>query len=83
MVIIKTVDSEHDWRHSETMRTYPNKVVKVCIENTSCTTTQGQWEEIRNPNGKLEGWIHCDCGREVKSADNFCPGCGAKMSIKD
>ena len=32
MVVVKTVDSEHDWRYSETMRVSPYKVVKVNME---------------------------------------------------
>lgn len=39
----------------------------------------GRWEPIRNAYGELEGWIHMDCGREVKQKDNYCPSCGAKM----
>lgn len=38
----------------------------------------GRWEEIRDPYGNLEGWL-CECGREVKSKDNYCPNCGAPM----
>lgn len=38
----------------------------------------GRWEEIRDPYGKIEGWL-CKCGREVKCKDNYCPNCGAKM----
>lgn len=38
----------------------------------------GKWEEIRNANGELEGWL-CKCGREVKSKENYCPNCGARM----
>lgn len=25
-----------------------------------------KWEEIRDAYGQLEGWIHIECGREVK-----------------
>ena len=32
MVIIKTIDSEHDWRYEETMCVSSYKVVKVDIE---------------------------------------------------
>lgn len=39
----------------------------------------GKWEEIRDAYGQLEGWIHTECGREVKIKDNYCPYCGAKM----
>lgn len=40
-----------------------------------------RWEEIRDPYGKLEGWL-CECGREVMIKDDFCPKCGAKMDGK-
>ena len=39
----------------------------------------GKWEEIRDAYGQLEGWIHTECGREVKIKENYCPYCGAKM----
>lgn len=39
----------------------------------------GKWEEIRDAYGQLEGWIHTECGREVKIKENYCPDCGAKM----
>lgn len=39
----------------------------------------GEWKEIRDAYGKLEGWIHTECGREVKIKENYCPDCGAKM----
>ena len=39
---------------------------------------RGEWEEIRNLYGNLEGWIHTECGREVICAEKYCPGCGAK-----
>ncbi len=38
----------------------------------------GKWEEIKNAYGELEGWL-CKCGREVKSKENYCPNCGARM----
>ncbi len=41
----------------------------------------GEWEEIRNAYGEIEGWL-CKCGREVKSKENYCPACGAKMDGK-
>lgn len=43
----------------------------------------GRWEKIRDSYGNLEGWIHRECGREVKCAENFCPSCGAKMDGGD
>lgn len=42
----------------------------------------GKWEEIRDPYGNLEGWL-CECGREVKIKDNFCPNCGTRMDKED
>lgn len=43
------------------------------------TVKHGKWEEMRNAYGELEGWIHAECGREVKCMENFCPNCGARM----
>lgn len=31
----------------------------------------GHWEEMRNAYGKLEGWIHAECGREVKCMEDY------------
>ena len=42
----------------------------------------GRWEEVRDAYGNLEGWL-CECGREVKSKDNYCPNCGALMDKED
>lgn len=42
----------------------------------------GRWKEVRDAYGKLEGWL-CECGREVKSKDNYCPNCGARMDKED
>ena len=41
----------------------------------------GKWEEIMDPYGRIEGWL-CECGREVKSKDNYCPNCGARMDFE-
>lgn len=41
----------------------------------------GEWEEIRDPYGKIEGWL-CKCGSESKSKTDFCPHCGADMRGK-
>ena len=38
-----------------------------------------KWEEVRDAYGDLEGWIHTECGREVKAKEKYCPYCGAKM----
>lgn len=42
-----------------------------------------EWEEIRDAYGQLEGWIHIECGREVKIKENYCPSCGAKMDKEE
>lgn len=42
----------------------------------------GKWETIIDPYGKIEGWLHEECGRQVTSKDNFCPECGAKMDLE-
>lgn len=63
--------------------------VKFCIEEIQKTPTiepdsmrpHGKWEEIRNAYDELEGRIHKDCGREVKTKENYCPNCGAKMEV--
>lgn len=39
----------------------------------------GKWDEIRGAYGRLEGWIHRDCGRMSMGKDSYCPKCGAKM----
>lgn len=41
----------------------------------------GERKEIRNAYGELEGWL-CECGRESKIKENYCPNCGAKMDRK-
>ena len=41
----------------------------------------GEWEEIRDPDGKIEGWI-CKCGSESRIKSDFCPYCGADMRGK-
>lgn len=49
--------------------------------NPNSMRPHGKWEEIRNAYSELEGWIHKDCGREVKTKENYCPNCGAKMEV--
>ena len=39
----------------------------------------GHWDEIREAYGKLEGWIHRECGRMSMGEDKYCPKCGARM----
>lgn len=60
---------------------------RMIIDKQSIANVQevkhGKWEEIRDAYGKLEGWIHTECGREVKIKENFCPYCGAKMDKEE
>lgn len=57
------------------------------IENAPAVDVQevkhGKWDEIRGACGKLEGWIHRDCGRMPMGKDNYCPKCGARMDLED
>ena len=46
-----------------------------------CEVKHGHWDEIRGAYGKLEGWIHRDCGRMSMGKDNYCPKCGARMDL--
>lgn len=59
------------------------ELVKKAEEETPTADVQevrhGKWEEIRDARGQLEGWIHAECGREVKSKESYCPHCGANM----
>lgn len=43
----------------------------------------GKWIAIKNPYGKIEGWMHEDCGRQSDEASEYCPNCGAKMDLED
>lgn len=52
---------------------------KVLARRDVQEVKHGKWEEIRDAYGQLEGWIHIECGREVKIKENYCPSCGAKM----
>lgn len=61
-----------------TLQDFDNQITEDVQE-----VKHGKWEEIRDAYGKLEGWIHTECGREVKIKENFCPYCGAKMDRKD
>ena len=55
-------------------------------EATVCDVQEikhGKWEEIRDAYRQLEGWIHTECGREVKIKENYCPHCGARMDKEE
>ena len=58
-----------------------------CINATPTAYVQevshGKWDEIRDAYGKLEGWIHRDCGRFSMAMENYCPHCGAIMKGGD
>ena len=60
---------------------------RMIIDKQSIANVQevkhGKWEEIRDAYGQLEGWIHIECGREVKIKENYCPNCGAKMEVNN
>ena len=63
-----------------------NELSKVTAERddlyaNSRPVVYGEWEEIRDPYGKIEGWL-CKCGSESKSKTDFCPHCGADMRGK-
>lgn len=57
----------------------PNEVIVRDVQEVK----HGKWEEIRDAYGKLEGWIHIECGREVKIKENYCPYCGTKMEVNN
>ena len=54
-------------------------IIDTAPEVKAVPVVRGEWEEMRNPYGELEGWIHKKCGRTTKEASNYCPNCGAKM----
>lgn len=64
---------------------YGKKEAIECLESVPAAdgrpVVYGEWEEIRDPYGKIEGWL-CKCGNESKSKTNFCPNCGADMRGK-
>ena len=43
---------------------------------------RGEWREMRDPYGDLQGWIHEECGRTTDEACDRCPKCGAHMSME-
>lgn len=63
-----------------------SELAKVTAERealaaNSRSAAYGEWEEIRDPYGKIEGWI-CKCGSESRIKSDFCPYCGADMRGK-
>lgn len=59
-----------------------NRAIKFLPAADVAPVVHGYWEEIRDPYGKIEGWL-CKCGREVKIKDDYCPRCGAKMDLEE
>ena len=57
------------------------------LENAPALDVQevrhGEWDEIRDAYGHLEGWIHRGCGRMSMGEDKYCPKCGAKMDLEN
>lgn len=73
-------------RNAETVK----HIIEVDSSNSNNATVcemeeikHGKWETIIDPYGKIEGWLHEECGRQVTSKDNFCPECGAKMDLEE
>lgn len=66
-------------RHSGIAEEFLDAILNAPTIDPDSLRPQGKWEEIRNAYSELEGWIHKDCGREVKTKENYCPNCGAKM----
>lgn len=58
------------------------KHIRKMVEDISAADVRpvvhGEWEVIRDPYGKIEGWI-CKCGSESRIKSDFCPYCGADM----
>lgn len=68
---------------SELLNCYNADWVVSFIETQPTADVQevrhGEWDEIRDAYGHLEGWIHRDCGRMSIAKENYCPNCGTKM----
>lgn len=56
-------------------------LIEVASEIDAVPVVRGEWREIRNPYGELEGWIHEECGRGTDEASHYCPECGAIMTL--
>lgn len=81
MVVIKTVDSKHDWRYEETMRVSSYKVIKI---NDSDSVVQGQWKDgdAICPICGMDKYSGLDADIWADWQPKFCPNCGAKMNVK-
>lgn len=73
------------WKPLADMDCFVGNVIASCLNELNAQPTvdavpvvRGKWQEIRNAYGEPEGWL-CECGREVKCKENYCPNCGAKM----
>lgn len=42
----------------------------------------GIWKAMHNPLGELIGWMHDECGMVTCCVSNYCPECGANMSLE-
>lgn len=71
-----------DKRFVEGMFHFRN-IVLDAIDNAptvaAAPEVHGRWEEIYDPYGELEEWIHGECGRCSKEKSPYCPNCGARM----
>lgn len=80
---IDSTNEIKDWCLNRYSADWIYSFVKSAPAVDAAPVVHGRWEEICNAYGELEGWIHTDCGREVKCKDNFCPNCGARMDWKE
>lgn len=66
-----------------------SEAVDMAIEALSAETVQGEWIEKYNGNGWNDFWDYTcsNCGKKYERADavlyhaNYCPNCGAIMSV--
>ena len=80
------IRADHCDKHANPHFIYGIETVMEYIENLAKNepidvqeVRHGEWDEIRDAYGHLEGWIHRDCGRMSMAKENYCPNCGAKM----
>ena len=55
------------------------KIVQNAPAADVAPVKHGKWTPIVNVYGRLEGWLHIECGRQTNEISNYCPNCGAKM----